>query len=280
MHLERGDKQFIGTCLLVFFGLSFIGWRIWGVAALVPILGLLLGIIMAGQIEMYRRSQLQYQNIQSLFSLFSLLKINAPLPTMAGYAIPPDFAATIVSLIFEHRPRCVLELGSGTSTLVTAYALKAIGGGTVTSLEQKEQFATQSVQNVRKHGLQDVATVIYAPLKPVAIRDKTWLWYDTEPLENMRVIDMVIVDGPTQQGRQKLPRYPALPILAHLLSERAVILVDDTSRTDVKQMVELWRKEFGDFEYESRDSEQGTMIFRRRSQPSVAMGSTRELVKG
>ncbi len=280
MHLEQGDKRFIGACVLLCVGFSLIGWFVWGPITSVVLLGLVMGILLTGQIESYRRSQLQYRHVQSLFSIFSLLKINAPLLLMAGWAIPPDFAATIISLIFEHKPRRVLELGSGTSTLITAYAIKAMGGGMVTSLEQKKQFAEQSLQNVRKHGLQDVATVIYAPMREVTLRGKTWLWYDTEPLREMRGIDMVIVDGPTQVGRQKLPRYPALPVLMHALSERTVVLVDDASRADVKQMVELWRKEFADFEYELLDTEQGAVIFRRRTNAAAPVEVKPEFIRG
>ncbi len=279
MHLEPNDKRFIGGCVLLFVCLSYMGWRVWGPLTSVVSFGFLLGVLLTGQVESYRRSQLQYRHVQSLFSIFSLLKINAPLPLMAGWAIPPDFAVTIVSLIFEHKPRRVLELGSGTSTLVTAYALKAVGSGTVTSLEQKEQFAAQSSQSVRKHDLQDVATVVHAPLKEVVVGNEVRFWYDTAPLEAMSAIDLVIVDGPTKQHAQRLPRYPALPVLFHRLSEEAIILVDDGRRADVKRMVELWRREFSEFEYELVDSEQGIIILRRRPQLSVATKFDREVAK-
>ncbi len=270
MHLEKDDTVLIGVCVLLFLSLSCIGWRVWGVTALILPLGLALGIVMAGQIESYRRSQIQYRNIQALFSLFSVLKINAPLPPMAGWAIPPDFAVAIVSLIQERRPLRVVELGTGTSTLVTAYALKALGAGTVISLEQKEPFATHSARNVRRHGLQDVATVVYAPLKPVTVRGEPRRWYDTSALDGLHDIDMVIVDGPTRDGRQSLPRYPALPMLIDRLSDRAVLVVDDGRRADVRRMVALWLKEFDGFDCEALESEQGMFILCRQARVAAA----------
>src|SRR5205823_13858007 len=136
-------------------------------------------------------------------------------PPMRGWAISPDFASIIMSCVREHKPKLVLEVGSGVSTLVTAYCLQEIGEGAVVSLDHDKQFAAISAANVAKHQLQDIATVIYAPLKEVVIQDKSWLWYDTEYLRNLGPIDILIIDGPLG-GTQRLARYPALPILFHL----------------------------------------------------------------
>lgn len=274
MHLEQKDWLLVGLCMIFFAGFSSVVWTI-GAAVFPLLLSLALGIVMIGQIEGYRRSQLQHRQVQSLFSLFSLLKINAPLPSMAGYAIPPDCAVAIVSLIFDRQPQCILELGSGTSTLIASYALKAIGGGTVVSLEQKGEFAVQSSDGILRHRLQGIATVIHAPLKKISLSAGEWSWYDTTALKQIKNIDMVIVDGPTREGSQKLARYPALPVLYPLLSEEAVILVDDAFRSDVKRMVTLWLSEFKDFTCELLDTQQGTVILRRQRLLHRTAGQTR-----
>ena len=42
----------------------------------------------------------------------------------------------------------MLELGTGASTIVIAHALKEIGGGTVTSMEESEEWYRHAVQNL------------------------------------------------------------------------------------------------------------------------------------
>ena len=58
----------------------------------------------------------------------------------------------------------VLELGSGLSTLIMAYAFEAAGAGMiVTSLEDHAGYAEQNAQSMlREHGLEDYASVIEA----------------------------------------------------------------------------------------------------------------------
>lgn len=204
-----------------------------------------------------------YQQIEALFSLFSTLKFRHPLPTMGGWAITPDFAKAVTALIKEHKPKLVLELGSGVSTLVSAYSLQDGGQGRVVSFEHEKQFAAISSASLLKHGMQDSATVIYAPLKEIVQAGKTWLWYDIAQLGTLEHIDMVIVDGPPATT-QKLARYPALPVLYPLLSDDAVILVDDAFREDEQQMVKLWLQEFADFSMEELDLEKGGVILRRQ----------------
>jgi tRNA A58 N-methylase Trm61 len=115
---------------------------------------------------------------------------------MRVWPISPDFANIVISLIGEHRPGLVLEMGSGVSTLVAAYSLQEIKEGVVISLEHDERFASISAANIAKHGLQNIATITYAPLKKVTIQGKSWLWYDMQQPENLAPIDMLIIDGP------------------------------------------------------------------------------------
>ncbi len=229
------------------------------------------------QIVIYRRLQNQnqylhtaqqkqhaneYKQIESLFSLFSVLKFKLPLPPMRDWAISPDFANTIISLIYERRPKLILEVGSGVSTILEAYCLNQIGGGTIISLENDPQFSVRTAENIKKHGMDHIAQIVYAPLKEVTIGDGTWLWYDPAQLVNIKNIDLLVIDGPPR-STQKFARYPAMPILFNQLSDDAIIVLDDALREDEKQVVELWLKEFNCFQFESIDSEKGTIILHR-----------------
>jgi hypothetical protein len=76
---------------------------------------------------------------------------------------------------------------------------------------------------------------------------------------------MLIIDGPPGLT-QELARYPALPILLRMLSDDAVILLDDASRTDEAKIVKLWQKEFTDFIIEEIEAEKGAVVLHRRAQ--------------
>jgi len=210
-----------------------------------------------------------YRQIEALFSLFSLVRVEHPLPAMRGPAVSPDFACDLVSLIREIRPACVLEAGSGVSTLLAGYALKASGRGRLISIEEDAGFAEITRRRVADHGLQSCVTVVHAPLKTVRAGAHEHLWYDTEVLKDLPEVDLFIVDGPRQEN---LParhlRYPALPLLFPRLSRGAAVLVDDCHRADEREIVERWLREFTGFEAERTWGEKRHTILRRRHQVS------------
>jgi predicted O-methyltransferase YrrM len=274
MYLKKKDIIIVTVLSLLFLIGSIIGWLVIRQVILLFSITVIVGILMVTQVENYRRiqnmlqqSENNYRQIESLFYLYSTMRFHHPLPQMRAWAVSPDFANILISLIRECKPRLVLEAGSGVSTLVTAYTLQEVGEGKVVSLDHDEQFAEMSAANIKKHGLQDIATVINASLKEVAIGDKSWLWYDTEQLRNLGPIDMLIIDGPPGIT-QRLARYPALPILFHQLSEGAVVLLDDALRTDEREIVKLWLKEFASFSLEDIDAEKGVAILRRQTSKS------------
>lgn len=276
MHLTRTDWAIIAAALAGCGGAALAVQRLAGARAVAVTVGLALLVVLVIQFELYRRLQDalrryhdaptgNYRQIESLFSLFASLKIEHPLPPMRVAAISPDFANTLVRLIRETRPRLVLELGSGLSTIVAAYCLEQIGEGRVMSLEQDARYAAISSQNLAERGLGDRATVVHAPLKDRIVKGQSWPWYDTEAIQALPSIDMVVIDGPLQERQERrLLRYPALPILFEKLAPRAVLLLDDGDREDERRVVAAWMREFEGFEAEQVPGEKGTIVLRRR----------------
>jgi predicted O-methyltransferase YrrM len=192
--------------------------------------------------ELKRVSEVSVAQIESLFSIFSTLKPHLPLPTTRGWAASPDLLKEIISLTHRQKPQLVVEASSGVSTLIIAYCLQRLGTGKLISLEHEEKFAQATQNNLSLHGLEDVATVIYAPLVEVEINGSKWLWYDLTKVEIPEAIDLLIVDGPPGTT-QKLARYPAVPLLYEKLSKDAMVLLDDGARSDERQIVEQWMAE-------------------------------------
>lgn len=202
---------------------------------------------------------------EALLYIFSVVKPRWPLPPMRNMAISPDFAATLTALILRLRPQLILELGSGTSTVLCGYALELLGGGRVVSLDHEAEYADQTRRLLEEHQLERFAQVIHAPLREVMLPagQGSWKWYDPQPLADLTNIDLVIVDGPPE-WTQKLARYPALPMLAARLSPQARILIDDAARADERRMVENWVREFPYCIERIWDHEKGTVLLKRR----------------
>jgi predicted O-methyltransferase YrrM len=192
--------------------------------------------------EIKRVNEISVQQIESLFSIFFTLEPKLPLPTMRGWAASPDLLKEIISLTHRQKPQLVVEASSGVSTLIIAYCLKRLGSGKLISLEHEQKFAQATQNNLSLHGLDDIATVIYAPLVEVEINNAKWLWYDLTKVEIPDAIDMLIVDGPPGTT-QKLARYPALPLLHQKLSTDAIIILDDGARSDEEKIVKQWMEE-------------------------------------
>ncbi len=213
-------------------------------------------------LELKSQADNHYRQIEALFSIFNLLTLRQPLPPMRGWAVSPDFVKLIISSVFEHKPKLVVELGSGVSTLVVGYCLQTLNQGEVISVDHEESYTEISKNNVLNHSLQNVVQVIYAPLKNITIYDKTWLWYDPGFLTNLeKPIDLLIVDGPPGD-LQKLSRYPALPLLIDSLSDDALVLLDDSNREDEQEIVKLWKQSFPFSKVEQIVTEKGACVLR------------------
>jgi len=275
VQLHDKDRIVAGGVALVYVAGMIAGWLLIGQLVLVPALAVIVGLLVALQFEVYRRLQRDlregqhaYEQTEALFSLFASVRVRQPLPPMRGWAISPDFANVVVSLVRERRPRRVLELGSGVSTLIAGYCLQEIGAGSIVSLDHDEQFSRVSAANIARHGLQDIATIIHAPLTDSTLDGKTWRWYNPDAVTALAAlgpIDMLIVDGPPYSAGH-MARYPAVPIVFPLLSDNAVILVDDASRRDEQEMIALWRQRHGDLVEERVEAEKGAVILRRPSE--------------
>lgn len=227
-------------------------------------------LILDQQAHQELRQTQDYYQIESLFSIFSLVQLRHPLPPMREWAISPDFAKQLIALIDQHQPQFIVEISSGISTVIMGYCLEKLGRGQILSLEHDERFAKISQANLHNHQLQDIATVVYSPLMPIEINGQTWRWYDLDTLSLTHKlpdrIDLLVIDGPPGD-LQPLSRYPALPLLFQALSDNGIVILDDGDRADEQAIVQRWQQEFG-LESERILNEKGAFVL-RRSIPTV-----------
>jgi predicted O-methyltransferase YrrM len=281
------DLVVLGSIVVACVGVLVFLWDFWEEASLPALVILGITLLAALQLEMYRRlshrlvvlartidrridadGRLNFHQVEALCNLLAVIKPNSVLPPTRGWAVWPDFLQTLYVLILERRPKLILELGSGVSTLLAAYASKQSGGSRIVSLDHLAHCAETSRKHVAQHGLAQDVLIIHAPLKSVRVSDREVLWYDPTPIEHLQEIDLLVVDGPPGDV-QRNARYPALPLLFDKLSKDAIVLVDDANRPDEKSMVQQWLAEFDCFEAEFLDLGQGAYILRRKPTNTV-----------
>lgn len=201
---------------------------------------------------------------QALAALYSHLSPSRPLPPLGEWGLAPDAALYLVETVLQARPGQVIECGSGTSTVLIALSLEKLGQGRLTSLEHDVQYLRRTGDLLAAHGLGDRVELVHAPLEPVEVDGLVIDWYRLPAgWASHGSFDLVLVDGPPSTGN--LDRYPALPLLRPYLSDRALLVVDDASRSDEKRMLDMWRGRNPEFALEYLAHAKGTAVLRRRS---------------
>ena len=247
--LKHEDTQKLGLGVLLVVGLSL------GAALVSEFLALwvaLLSMFVIGSLfvmhyfrEGIRHQQRLSEHIQDLQFLQSQLDLRKPLPYLTGWSASPALASRLHSLIVERRPLSVLELGSGVSTIVMAYAVEKNGVGHVVSIDHDEAYAQKTKAELKRHGLDHAATVVYAPLVSIGTNGShgthgtPQLWYDLSRVSDLASVDLLVVDGPPRHTG-KDARLPAVELLKSQLSSDCVVVIDDANRSCEMNSVKAW----------------------------------------
>jgi len=186
------------------------------------------------------------------------LELTRPLPPTRAFSATPDFLAELVHAIDRTAAETVVELGSGISTIVMARRLQQAGRGRLITLEHLARYAEATRAELAAYGLEDLATVLDAPLVDCVIDTETWPWYELGPGVPER-IDVLVVDGPPGTTRP-LARYPALPLLRDRLAPGAQVLLDDGDRIDEREVARRWEAEIEGIESEHLPLNKGAWL--------------------
>lgn len=196
--------------------------------------------------------------VGGIIGVYSVLNPSTPYLAFGGWAIGGDCAQRLVSLILSKRPRYVLEVGSGLSTVLTAQALELLGGeGQVISFEHESQWLERSQAMVADHQMSHRSQILYTPLVETPIGGETFLWYDLSEVDLPEEVQLIFIDGPPK-ATGPLARYPAVPILLEHLRVGGVILMDDAGRPDERAAIERWGEEFPELTFRFHKDSNGT----------------------
>jgi predicted O-methyltransferase YrrM len=178
------------------------------------------------------------------------------LPHLGSWKADTFFLWRMVRAIERLRPREVVELGCGASTLVLAKALQLNGGGRLTSLDQHAEFVAATARWLGEYELQP--TLRHAPL----VEDpSTWShnWYELPSLP--QEIDLLVIDGPPWTVN------PFVRGRAEVLFDRIVpggmVLLDDAARPGERVVAQRWKRDWPDFRFGLLPGAKGTLVGER-----------------
>lgn len=185
------------------------------------------------------------RQVESLLQLLARVDTSTRrFPASGGFAMNPDSLLLLSDLVRQRKPKKILEIGSGTSTVWMATFAASVNAQLI-SVDHLEEYRETTHQSLRDLGLEAQVDLRLAELMEIEIGGETAKWYDADQFADLYDIDMVIVDGPPESTGLN-PRFPAFPLLRDKLSSGALIVVDDLHREQETQMVEKWLEQCED----------------------------------
>lgn len=201
--------------------------------------------------------------IQAIGEIQKLLPLRAPLKPMTGWAATPELAVTVLRQLIFHKPKTIVELGSGVTTLINGYGFETYNpDGILFSLDHNHEYAEITRQEIKQHGLETYVDLRIAPLIDINLNGGSYKWYDLSNFNPHSKIDLLIVDGPPV-STVKNARYPALPLMIDYLSKNCSIIIHDTNRKEEREIVKRWLSEFPEFTADVRETDKGITILSR-----------------
>lgn len=204
-----------------------------------------------------------FAQIEASLNLFAQLPPQARMPGLRGWAMSPDLLLVVVEILRQRRPRLVLELGGGSSTIWLAHAIRLLGLDTrLVTLEHDEKWVRTIEARLDAHGLQDVVGIRLAPLVEQPVAGETYRWYDPSAWQDLTDVDLLLVDGPPAATGEQA-RYPAGPLLVDRLAANAIVVLDDAIRDDEQRMAKRWAPLLSDFARLNLPVEKKAIVFYR-----------------
>jgi hypothetical protein len=151
------------------------------------------------------------------------------LPWNEGWAVGTMTAELILKILNEKKPKTILDVGSGLSTVLFAEWAKE-NNAKVISLEHQERFYNETKELLDNYGLT-------ADLRLVdLIKDEHGYFYDTELPDE---IDFALIDGPPGSIGRGATIYAIFP---HF-SDDFVAWLDDSHRDYEAAILAQWKKD-------------------------------------
>lgn len=190
------------------------------------------------------------EDIYSFGLMKSLLQHFDQLP-FTFMSLRPFVIVFAINELLINRRKCILEFGSGVSTIILARAIRMYGlDCRLVSVESDESWLNMTNSILEREGLSSFVDLVYAPLVFKESEGGRIHWYDELTLDyrlrSFAEFDMVLIDGPSAYEKDhELSRYFAMPFLKGRLASGYSIFLDDADRNGEKKVMDMWSREFG-----------------------------------
>ena len=171
----------------------------------------------------------------ALQSISTLIESGSVEPDLSSFAMAPDALFEFMKLLNEHRPRTIMEFGSGYSTHAVAQYLKRQDpSASFLSFEHDESYYQKTRSHLESQNLLDNVT-----LQRVDIRkyEDDLIWYDMSSTNN--TADLILIDGPPA-ALAPASRRGAMHGLKNLVREGTLIFLDDFRRKSERETARIW----------------------------------------
>lgn len=195
-----------------------------------------------------------YRQSEFYAQLLLALKPLAPIPALRSWAASPDLLLTLFHLTQKHRPRVIVDLGSGASTLVLA---KAAPEAEIFSIDNSDEYANKTAELLKDHGITHVSLRV----APLSIDGSGIEWYQREAFADISKIDLLFVDGPPG-SKNSTARHPAFYELREKLSPNAIVVIDDVNRDGEMKLAQLFAESLPSHSLEILSHEKGTAVIK------------------
>lgn len=161
------------------------------------------------------------------------------------WPLDAGFAAELDRRLHVRQPRTIVEVGSGSSTLILARYASANPGVKVFCLEHDERFAKATLELLESEGLAGAVEINARPLTKVYVGSPdspecVGPWYHNDDLPPM--IDFVLVDGPPERLGGRAAVLPALWDRLLKGSGGWEMWLDDAGRPGERDAVKAWQR--------------------------------------
>jgi Methyltransferase domain len=161
-----------------------------------------------------------------------------PRTPRTSWSISDALAVELAHYLERRRPRRILEIGSGLSTVVLgAYAVRH--GASVVTLEHAFKFYERTRQALVQFGMDEHVRLELAPLRSRRFEGygRPTPWYDASLIGQF---DFVFVDGPPKNEG----RHGVLFAIAEHLAPSWELWLDDARRNHERKCLRCWQQEF------------------------------------
>jgi predicted O-methyltransferase YrrM len=202
--------------------------------------------------ENERAARENYRQSEFYAQLLKLLDLQAPIPSTRSWAASPDLLLTLFQYARASKPKNIVDLGSGISTLVLA---KSAPLAKVISIDNSEEFAAKTKKVLEDHLIENVEIRV----APLTAHPSGVDWYDVSMFENISNIDLLFIDGPPGSKNPEA-RHPAIHECLAKLSPRAIIIIDDVARAGERAMAEEFARLLPTHSLEYLNHEKGSAV--------------------